>query len=41
MVDGVFRRMDEDRSESLGNSIVPDVAEWIGRRIVERMSAVE
>lgn len=31
--DGVSRRM--DRIKSLGNAVVPQVAEWIGRRIME------
>jgi DNA (cytosine-5)-methyltransferase 1 len=33
MVDGIPNRT--HRIESLGNSVVPQVAEWIGRRIVE------
>lgn len=34
MANGVSPRMD-DRGRALGNAIVPQVAEWIGRRIVE------
>ena len=33
MADGISRRM--DRLGGLGNAIVPQIAEWIGRRIVE------
>ncbi len=34
MADGVSTRMDRDRLYALGNAVVPQVAEWIGRRIV-------
>ena len=34
MANGVPRRL--DRISALGNSVVPQVVEWIGRRIVER-----
>lgn len=33
MADGPANRM--DRCKSLGNAVVPQIAEWIGRRIVE------
>lgn len=36
--DGVSSRMDRDRSRGLGNAVVPQVAEWIGRRILESMT---
>lgn len=35
MADGISRRMDGDRIASLGNAVVPQVAEWIGRRIIK------
>jgi len=34
MADGVSPGLDE-RGKSLGNAVVPQVAEWVGRRIVE------
>lgn len=35
VVDGVPTRMDKERIRCLGNAVVPQVAEWIGRRITE------
>jgi DNA (cytosine-5)-methyltransferase 1 len=37
--DGIPSRMDSDRLGSLGNSIVPQIAEWIGRRLVNMEAA--
>jgi len=33
--DGFHDRMDRSRVRSMGNAIVPQVAEWIGRQIIE------
>jgi site-specific DNA-cytosine methylase len=35
MDDGVRGRAYRDRVGALGNAIVPQIAEWIGRRIIE------
>ena len=32
---GIRARLDRDRIRSLGNAVVPQVSEWIGRRIME------
>lgn len=36
---GVSKRLDKYRYRTLGNAVVPAVAEWIGRRIVEVQNA--
>lgn len=33
--DGLSRRLDEDRGSALGNTVLPQIAEIIGRKIVE------
>jgi DNA (cytosine-5)-methyltransferase 1 len=33
--DGVPSRMDRNRIRAIGNAVVPQVAEWIGRRVLE------
>ena len=33
--DGVSRRLDKVRWDALGNAVVPQVVEWIGKRIME------
>ena len=38
VADGVSSRMDNDRIRGLGNAVVPQVAERIGRRIIEAAS---
>lgn len=35
MADGFRRGLDEDRLRVAGNAVVPDIAEWIGRKIIE------
>jgi len=35
VVHGVRTQLDKSRVERLGNAVVPQIAEWIGRRIVE------
>lgn len=35
VADGFSRGVDENRLKGMGNAVVPQVAEWIGRRIVE------
>ncbi|MGA9379762.1 MAG: hypothetical protein WBV73_13445 [Phormidium sp.] len=34
-IDGVSSRMDGRRGRLLGNAVVPGIAEWIGRKIIE------
>jgi hypothetical protein len=34
-INGVPRELVDSRNGALGNAVVPQVAEWIGRRIVE------
>lgn len=38
MDDGVSAKVYRDRVGALGNAIVPQIAEWIGRRIIEAES---
>jgi len=35
VVDGIRDRLDIPRLKGLGNAVVPQIAEWIGRRIIE------
>lgn len=35
LVNGIPSRMDKNRIKALGNAVVPQVAEWIGKRIIE------
>lgn len=39
VADGPARKLDAHRMRCLGNSVVPQVAEWVGRRIVEAHNA--
>ncbi|HAA29623.1 MAG TPA: DNA (cytosine-5-)-methyltransferase, partial [Cyanobacteria bacterium UBA8553] len=36
--DGVSSRMDSRRGRLLGNAVVPAIAQWIGRKIIEIQS---
>lgn len=38
---GVSAKLDGDRIRCLGNSVAPDVAEWIGRRILESINGAK
>lgn len=41
VVDGRQSRLDRSRKQALGNAVVPDVARWIGERIVSQLRIVE
>lgn len=41
VVNGIPRRVDADRLFGIGNAVVPQIAEWIGRRIIEIENEVQ